>query len=142
MEKKFKIIVNEKQARQISKALDLYTRLGLGQFEEISWLIRKGEIPFGNLNHVEKEDKMTFVEGIERDLKAAKITLGHSYNGSYGIFSEEVPVSSKRSYEIQKVIDKTVAVSNNPNPDFPTVDYDGLWTRLTDDSEPICEELK
>ena len=142
MEKKFKISVNEKQARQISRALDLYTRLGLGQLEEISWLIRMGEIPFGNSIHVDKENKMTFIEEIERDLKSAKITLGHSYNGSYGIFSEEVPISSKRSYEIQKVIDKTVAVSNNPNPNFPTVDYDGLWGRLTDDPTPVCEEIK
>lgn len=140
---KFTISVDENQARAISQALDFYTRISLGQFEEIERLIRYGKIPSGcRVSANDINTKIAIAEKVGGYLKEAKAVLGHSYNGSWGIFSEEVPLTAKRCYEIQKVIDKTVAISHNPDPKFRGVNYDGLWTRLTDDPAPICEEVK
>lgn len=136
---KFVITVDENQAKTISQALDFYTRICLGQFEEIEYMLRMKRIPLGSeIKDNSFESQMMVAESVGHTLRFAKELLGHSSGGSWGIFSEEVPVSAKRCYEIQKVIDKAVAISHNPDPEFKGVNYDGLWTRLTDDPTPIC----
>lgn len=140
---KFTISVDENQARTISQALDLYTRICLGQFEEIERMVRLGCIPAGGRVVADTVGvKVAIAERIADRLFECKEILGHPRNGSWGIFSEETPVAAKRCYEIQKVIDKAVAISNNPNPKFKGANYDGLWTRLTDDPAPVCEEIE
>lgn len=140
---KFTITVDENQARTISNALDFYTRICLGQFEEIGYMVRVKHIPVGsNISADNVGSRIDVANQVSNYINDAKMALGHSPNGSWGIFSGEIPVAAKRCYEIQKVIDKAVAISHNPSPKFKGVNYDGLWTRLTDDPAPICEEVK
>lgn len=140
---KFTITVDENQAKTISNALDFYTRICLGQFEEIENMIRMKRIPLGpNISVNDVGECINVARKVSNYIRDAKMALGHSPNGSWGIFYEKLPIAAKRCYEIQKVIDEAIAYSNDPDPEFRGVDYDGLWTRLTDDPAPICEEIK
>jgi hypothetical protein len=58
--------------------------------------------------------------------------------GSYGIGNPNVHISNSRSYEMLKTIQKVLAEDRNPNPDFRTVDYDGVLVRYTQDQLPTC----
>ena len=68
---KYKLTVSEQQAAIIANALDLFTRIGLGQFEEIIRVYdRKHVVP------------LKIREQVRSLLKAAKIEVGHTSNGS------------------------------------------------------------
>lgn len=129
------IKVTEEQAEIISRALEVYMRLGLGQVEEVNNLIAVGYIP-----SVDKKD--TCYETIGLSITEIKKELGLSRFGSYSILWEGLSKSPKISYEIYKTIDKTLAVGRNPNPTFYTPDYDGVKERLTDLPLPEVEYVR
>lgn len=80
------IEVNSVQLRIIRDALNLYTRIGLGQFERI----------------VDVYDPRTGaeMEAIVRFLKDAKLAAGFPANGSYGINHPNVSNSTKTAYDM------------------------------------------
>lgn len=128
--------LNLEQARVVSNALDLYSRLGIGQLEEIAWLVKSDEIPMFTQGVTKPKPAQLTHDLIQDKLYDIKQLLMYPTNASYGIGAEHVPVSAKRGYEVKKVLDKALAEYSNPNPDFKGVNYDGLIVRYTRDKEP------
>lgn len=125
------------QAHAVAKALDLYTRMGLGQIREIGHLVREGAIPFAA--HIPADgvggvlDRM---DAIDRLLGEVSEMLGFQPSASYGVGNPRVPVAALRAYEVEKVLQQALALDRDPNPRFRGVDYDGLGPRYTPDSAP------
>lgn len=77
----------------MGSALDLYSRIGIGQLEAIEWLYRYVNcVEFGKLDDLREK------------LAAAKIALGHSPNGSYSIYNENVNDRFRIAFDLEKVI--------------------------------------
>lgn len=128
------INVTEKQAEIISFSLEILLRLGLGQIEELNYLIRANIIPNAIENPPPKK-----LEEIDLYITEIKKILGFSRNSSLGIYNAGVHEYVKSSYEIYKTMRRQMAISKNPNPPFKTVDYDGVITRTTSDPLPVVK---
>lgn len=124
------ITCTDTQAECITQALDLYARLGLGQFEEITYLCRTQQIRGinGELTHEQCETIDVFCDQI-------KMELGHSPNGSFGIGNHKLHPMTQRAFEIKKQIDKARSEHRDPNPRFRGVDYNGRIVRYTEDPD-------
>lgn len=132
---KLHLEVTIEQAKVISEALDLFVRIHIGQIGEIEYLFRGMEIRKKDghfTSYEENEEIRSYCEAIKR-------VLGHPSNGNWSIGNTMVNKSAHRAYEIEKVIDKVIAVYNNPNPEFKGVNYQGLSFRYTNDPEPKAE---
>lgn len=128
------------QAAALVQAADLYSRVCIGQIEEIELLIREGRIPCAD-NHPQRERTIATIEQCDqiRDrLNGIKIELGYHPNASFGIGHEHIHVSATRAFEIRKVVEKAVAEHRDPNPKFRGVNYDGLICRYTTDPAPVA----
>lgn len=126
-----KLKINETQAKTIIKALDLYSRLQMGQIHELG-------TPYSGpfTKQIEKADK----EKLEDILNELKQTLFPelSQGAFYGIFSQEVPDEAKISYDMIQVIRNHLAWKNNPKGGI-TVDFD---QPLKSSKEPLIEILE
>lgn len=119
-------------ARSASEALDFWNRMCLGQIEELEYLIRSGTIPMhSRIEGERKSAPMEVCDVIREKLMEIKDLLGYAHNGSMGIGHRNMSKSGLASYELKKVIDKTLAYHSNPKPDFKGVNYDGLTVRYT-----------
>lgn len=131
------------QATALSAAAECYARLCIGQFEELSNLVRHGMIPwFGGARGIEMTREIASAEEadqIESLAAAMKQTLGYPVNGSHGIGHTHNDITATRAWEIRKVLDKALAEHRDPNPRFRGVNYDGLTVRYTDDPAPIVQ---
>lgn len=125
------------QADALTAALDLYTRIGLGNLPEIANLARMGVITARDGdNHSEvSADK---IEIIQQILEVAKVHLGHEVNGHFGIGNEGVTITPRRAYEVKKVIDKALWDHRRPGKSF-SVQSDGLTVRYTKDPAPLAK---
>lgn len=91
----YQLTVSEEQARVISSALDLYSRIGIGQFEEI-------------LSVLKRYDQKVF----QKDTRAADILLQEvkrvvydlTPNSSFGIHNKDVSNGFRIAWDIKKVI--------------------------------------
>lgn len=126
------ITCTDTQAECITLALELYARLGLGQFQEITYLCRTKQIRgrYGELTHEQCETIDVFCDQIKK-------MLGHPPNGSFGIGSPQLHPMTQRAYEINKQIYKALAEHRNPNPSmgYRGVNYDGRIVRYTEDPD-------
>lgn len=116
-------------AKALSSALDLFSRLGIGQVSELSYMVRTSDIPLKN----ETEDK---IADIISDLDSLADILGYGRGGSLGIHNKRVSFDCLACWEVKKVLDKELAYLRDPNPTFKGVNYDGLTTRLTSEPAP------
>ena len=102
--------------------LDLYSRIGIGQFEEILHVdnIRKN-IPNNERNKI---------ESLLKDVKF--LLTGCPVNGSLGIYNPDVPQNAKMAHDIMQVIRHRISWDQNPKGGI-TVNFD----------EPLkCSELE
>lgn len=131
--------VTEDQAGAISKALDLYVRIGIGQFDEIAQLVSFGFVPTrnsdGESRRIASPEQCQQVQDL---MDAAKQVLGFSRGANNGIGNQDNDISVSRAYEVGKVLDRTLAEHRNPNPSFRGVNYDGLGPRYTNDPAPVA----
>ena len=125
--------LTEEQAHVVSKALDIYSRLGIGQLNMISEMVREEFIPFSN-----GQFDFERAKNVEQAINAAKSLLGFSPGASLGIGNANVDIKAHRAFEIKKVLDKALVEHQNPTPSFRGVQYDGLFIRYTKDPEPQC----
>jgi hypothetical protein len=109
---KYNLTLSQKQAEVLVRALDLYSRIGIGQFEEV-------------LDVYDRELKLDYErrERFRVKLNQAKNEAGHPSNGSYGISSPEVRDEFRVSYDIQQVVRNKLALVRNPEGGI-TVDFD------------------
>jgi hypothetical protein len=145
-EEKMKKVQAEGTTEQIDavcEALDSYSRLCIGQLENVADLVRQGIIPMAAPNG-DGDRQMASIEIADRIhelMLEAKALLGYSRNGSHGIGHRHVHVTGCRAYEMKKVLDKVIAEDRNPCPVFRNVRYDGLGPRYTQDPAPEAKIL-
>lgn len=118
-EKLVQIIVTENQAQLINHALDLYSRLAVGQFDSI-----KNHWGIGKMLWKKQKDDYYYVG--EEELKALRNKLfqfedNKGLNYSYGIHNQEVDDSARVAFDILQVIRHELWKSN-PNRSQITVD--------------------
>jgi hypothetical protein len=125
------------QADDVADALDLSSRIMMGQLSEIASLARMGRLPVRDTRCPSGSREATAEEAdlIEEHMRAAAAVLGHR-GGSFGIGSPSVPVAARRQYEFKKVLEK--AVSDHRNPGGKGNRHDGLIVRYTPEEEPTA----
>jgi hypothetical protein len=125
---KIQITVTEKQAQVILAALDIYSRLGMGQWERLDEFLREKfwhriqGYTFIGMSNVE-----TPVADLIRSRldEIKKLVWDHPPNGSYSIFNDQVPVHCREAYDIIQVLRKAIAehrARHNPSERW-TVDF-------------------
>ena len=126
---KINISINIKDINVLTNILDLYSRLGSGQLEE---LISQHNSPIVNqkLSEDEKEKLKQHIQQIKEILFPE---LGNF--SSYGIFSNKITDDVKFSYDILQVIRNKVAWYNNPKGGI-NVNFD---EPLKSSSRPLIE---
>ena len=125
------------QADAVSRALDLYTRISIGQVYEIADLARTEFIQFRPDSGYSHDEQRRRLGDIDSLMIQVSRTLGYSGRGhSMGIGNSEVPLSARQAYEIEKVLDRALAMARNPDPMFRGVNYNGLTVRYTTDPAP------
>ncbi len=133
---KLNLAIELPQAESVVDALDVFTRLSLGQFEIVGEMIRRGRIKVRLDDNSARVATPAEADRADELLKELKRLLGHSANQSFGVGHSGVGTAAHRCYEIEKVIEHELAMFRDPNPSFRTVNYDGLMLRFTDDPEP------
>ena len=142
----YTIKVNVDQARIIARALDLFSRIGIGQIEMVVEEAHK-------MSHAKIEAPYAEIEEIVDKLKLA--LFGMPINASHSICSDKVDVAYREAYDILQVIRHRLAWDKNPNGNKMSIDFDKptKWvsdyppveinrvSHLTDHLEPNREEL-
>lgn len=118
--KKYKLTLTEKQAEVVIKALDLYTRMGLGQLERVLEVAAlEGQQWEGPTDYETAESAMVTLK---------KALTGFALNASYGIYSEKVRDTFRVAYDIMQVLRHSVAWAKQPEGGIETWFYTPLQT--------------
>ena len=133
---KVQITLTIPQAEAMVGALDIYTRLGLGQVHMFAEMVADGSIPIKSESV--KIPEMDAIHNIAALCNEIRRELGFQPGESYGVGNRAVSDKAHRAYEIEKVVKKALAMHKNPNPPFHGVQYDGLSIRYTNDPAPVC----
>lgn len=96
---RYVLTLDPKQARIVIAALDLYSRIGMRQLEEI------GSVLSTALNRTEEDHVV--MRGAGAMFRAAKEILGFGHGESLGIF--HAPHAARVAWDIQQVLRKAVA---------------------------------
>jgi hypothetical protein len=122
------------QAHAVKAALDLYMRMGLGQFDELAYLVRCDE-----LKHRDKDVTPEVAEEFRALTNEMRTLMGHEHGASFGVGNKRVSITAHRCYEAYKVLAQALAVARDPSPTgFKGVDHDGLIVRYTQDPAPTA----
>ena len=108
------IEVDDNQLEILNKALEMFVRVHLGQFEYIreDFIFHKG-VTAEKLHAC--EDYLT---------QAKKVLLGFDRGASYGISNENFSVRGRIAYDMESVFKKHLAMKKDPNPSFRSSVYD------------------
>lgn len=113
MTKQYTLTMDAEQARILVLALDLYSRIGIGQFEEITRVYETN----GDLSIEKEEDLKVY-------LLKAKAVAGHPVNGSYGIHNPHVSDKFRVAWDIQQVVRHRLAYDARPEGNPMSVHFD------------------
>lgn len=119
----FELKVTDRQISVLIDALDLYSRIGIGQVEEVAEVLRK-LYP----DHCKYDDRKLLA-----DFKMK--VFEHGINGSWGVCNEQVHDNCQVAYDIEKVLQKAIASKYNHH--STSVWHDGPMLHLG--SEPIAK---
>jgi hypothetical protein len=127
------------QARAVDMALDVYTRLCIGQLEEVAGLVRQNVIPLARESQEGRAAApCEVVDEVKALMVQVKALLGYPRNGSNGIGHRHVHLTGRQAYEAHKVLAKALAYHSDPEPSvWKGVAYDGLGPRYTNDLAPV-----
>jgi hypothetical protein len=107
--KEYVLRLNERQAEIVSRALDLYSRIGIGQFEEIVTIYEASQWDAENPPTSGK------VQEARRYVQDAKFALtGFQTNASHSIVSEKVNDAFRVAWDVCKVIRHRIAWDKSP----------------------------
>lgn len=122
------------QARVIGDALDLYSRMAMGQMAEIATLVSMGVIQVRDDRAPDCRRPATMDEAdLVSDLCGKLATaLGHGTGSHFGIGRSGH--AGRTAYEVQKALDK--AIADHERPGGRTVQHDGVTVRYTTHPEP------
>ena len=105
----YSLNLSEEQAQIVIRALDCFSRIGIGQFENILEVYDQGALQQGTLAR-------SFVDRVKQE-------AGHPPNGSHGIHHRAVSDDFRAAYDIQQVLRNRVAFQRHPEGGI-TVDFD------------------
>lgn len=137
---KIQLTLEIEQAKAVKSALELLTRVGLGQITYLTELVDSRVIPVRSESPGRAELHNDKYERIEDAFKEVKDLLGFPQGGSYGIGNRNLDPSIPRAYEVQKVLAKAIHNATG-NTSTLTVDSDGLGPRYTNDPAPVAAIL-
>jgi hypothetical protein len=124
-DKPYQLWLTEKQAQVLVNALDLYSRIGMGQFSEIAHVLRMNVL--GNPSW--QVDALAKVEEITRE--ASSYWMGGS-GDYYGITSEKINDIFRVAWDLQQVIRYRLAWDRKPEGGIQ-VHFDEPWKSSTED---------
>jgi len=103
---KYQLFISEKQARVITSTLDLFSRIGIGQFERI----------LDHPQYMNKifDDNTSYKSCKELLERIKKLLTGYPPHASHGIGHPEVHGDCTISYDLMQVIRHRLAWDNNP----------------------------
>lgn len=127
------------QAQAVATAVDLFTRVSLGQFNELASRFAFGEFAVARDQKNEgRSPTVAECDEFRRLCEELRLVAGHATGSSFGLGSRAVSAKAHASYEVMKVLKQQLAQHLNPAPSFRGVDYDGLTVRYTQDAAPTC----
>ncbi len=138
-ETRLQLDVSIDHAKAIADALDLFTRLSLGQYDELSNRFAFGELPVAcgdsNAGRLPTVEECCEYRRLCTELKCL---AGHAHGSSFGLGSPAVSKAAHRNYEVMKALKQQLALHRDPAPSFRGVDYDGLTVRYALETAPTC----
>jgi hypothetical protein len=130
MSKRYTLHLTEKQARVIVNALDLYSRIGMGQLKEVAYVLRAQNI--GAKTDAEIQEHSDQIN-IIRDRLEALSRYWMNGPGYHSIASQKISDVFRVAWDIQQVVRHRLAWDRNPKGDI-TVDFDNA---LKTSKEPL-----
>lgn len=128
-----KINLTDEQARVLMDALDLYTRVHLGQFEAVADVALEY-----NISTDEDCDCSNF-HSLRNEINHYKwVWCGFNPNSGFGIHSKRVAEHGKMCYDMKQVIRYHLAWKHHPE-GGSTVNFD---TPLQIAEHPLCEIIE
>ena len=103
--KQFVLKMNRRQAGVITAALDLYSRIGMGQISEVENILRLDRHVKPDYSHDAVRNALDFVK---REI------FGLDGNGNLGIHNETVPKNYRVAWDLQQVIRHFLSWDANP----------------------------
>jgi len=111
-DKKYTLTLNKDQAQVLVQALDLFSRIGIGQFEEIVHVYDSGRM---NNEQLEGNAKYDVRDQARAALDLAKKVLtGYTGGASHGIHSPLVSDKYRAAFDIQQVVRHALHQERNP----------------------------
>lgn len=108
--KKYTLTLNERQAEVLVAALDFYSRIGIGQFEELVHVYEGAQMGLGDATSGAK------LQAAKRYIEDAKHELtGFPANASHSILNPKVNDTFRVAYDIQKVVRHRLAWDKSPD---------------------------
>ena len=144
---KYNLQCDEEQLKIITKSLDLFSRILIGQFDEVALVFRDENINNDNFDFCK-------INNLSNEFRKLKEDIGLYSNSNYGIHNDKfVSDSARKAYDILQVIRYKLAwdkVNKDPKKDerdFKTmfgVSFDEPYKSSNDDKFklPILENNK
>lgn len=107
-EKTYNLTLTEKQATVLTRALDLFSRIGIGQFEEVINIFRDEHLSDPEMTPERIDEARKHIDHVKFML------TGHPANGSFGILNPRVSDDYRIAYDIQQVIRNRLAWDRRP----------------------------
>jgi hypothetical protein len=115
---KYTLHLTERQARVIIDALDLFSRIGMGQLKEVSYVLRQNPLPEPE---AERDARITLLSDIRERLDM--LSRYWNANGFSGITSKSISDRFRIAWDILQVIRHRLAWDQKPEGGI-TVDFD------------------
>jgi hypothetical protein len=131
------IIVSPGHAASVVRALDLFSRVMLGQFNILAELFRSEDLVGRDPLTLTGGRRLTAEEQDRAELLCDELKrlMGFERGASFSIGSNAVSPHAHRAYEVLCVLQKALAVERDPS--GTSVHHQGLRIRYTSDPEPM-----
>lgn len=139
-----RIVLTGEKSYRLTSALELYSRVGIGQLEFVGECVRDGSVctSIGKISDRYAGDQFTVGHRVEDTLRGFKPVIGHPASGSWGISADIVSDDVKLAWETYKEIEKARSYYREPNPKFKGVNYDGNPFQYTREPLPGVRVLE
>lgn len=117
-----RMVLDKRSAWAVRESLELFTRIGIGQLEEVYQTVRMNLIA-----EDASEDKLHSLESLIQSFK--RIVTGMSPHSSFGIYSPKVPAEVTKAWALMRALRHRIAWDQTPE------GHMGVWH-----DEPLFNE--
>ena len=110
VDRPYQLSLTERQAQVLTEALDLFSRIGMGQLEEIAYVLRSYTKPSESSSLL--SSRLDELKRLARE--ASNVWMGSPF-GCRGISSEEIGDAFRVAWDLHQVIRYRLAWDRNPN---------------------------